>query len=58
MGDIGTNSDDGAARFVAQGKGFADKDITVAVVVEVMQIGAAETGGLNGDLDLAGSRGR
>ncbi len=49
------NGDDGAAGLVAEGEGLADDDVAVAVVVKVVQVGAAETGGLNGDLDLIGS---
>lgn len=58
IGHIGTGSDDGAAGLVAEGEGLADNDVAVAVVVKVVQVGAAETGGLDGDLDLVGGWGR
>lgn len=35
------DGDDGAAGLVAEGEGLADNDVAVAVVVKVVQIGAA-----------------
>lgn len=37
---------------MAQGEGFLDEDVAISVVVEVVQIGAAETGRLDGDLNF------
>jgi hypothetical protein len=37
---------------VAEGKWFTDKNVTVAVVVVVVQVGAAEAGGFYCDLDF------
>lgn len=59
VGDGRTDCDDGATGLVAQGQGLADDDVAVAEVVEVVQVGATEAGGLDGDLDLiAGGRGK
>ncbi|KAI9163627.1 sorbitol dehydrogenase [Paramyrothecium foliicola] len=57
VGDAGADGDNGAAGLVAEGEGLADEDVAVAVVVEVVQVRAAEAGGLNGDLDLVGRGG-
>lgn len=37
---------------MAEGERLPDEDVAVAVMVEVVQIGAAEAGRLDGDLDL------
>lgn len=47
---------DDAGRLVAQGQGLADDDVAIAVVVEVVQVGAAKARGLYGDLDLVAGR--
>lgn len=57
VGDGIADGDDGAAGLMAEGQRFADDDVAVAVVVEVVQVGAAEAGGLDGDLDLVAGRG-
>jgi hypothetical protein len=54
-GEVGhgrADSDDGAGGLVAEGQGLADDDVAVAEVVEVVKVGAAEAGSLDGDLDL------
>lgn len=56
-GDAIAGGEDGAAGLVAEGEGFADEDVAVAEVVEVVQVGAAEAGGLYGDLDFVAGRG-
>lgn len=55
--DGGADGGDGAGGLVTEGEGLADDDVAVAVVVEVVQVGAAEAGGLDGDLDLVGGGG-
>lgn len=50
--DARSHGDDGAARFVAQRQRLAHEDITIAEVAKVVQVGAAEASGLDGDLDL------
>lgn len=55
--DISADGDDGAAGLVAEGEGLAHENVAVAVVVEVVQVGAAEAGGLDGDLDVVGRGG-
>lgn len=52
--DGAADGDDGTAGLVAEGEGLADNDVAVAVVVEVVQVGAAEAGGLDGNLDFIG----
>lgn len=42
---------------MAQGQRLAHEDVTVAEVAEVVQVGAAEAGGFDGDLDIVGSEG-
>lgn len=37
---------------MTESQGLLHDDVAVAVVVKVMEIGAAETGGLHGDLDF------
>ena len=37
---------------MAECQGLLDDDVAVAVVVEVVEVGAAEAGGLDGDLDF------
>ena len=58
VGDIGSHGDDAGAGFVAEGEGFEDGDVAVAEVGEVVEVGAAEAGGEDGDLDFAGGGGR
>ncbi len=53
-GHAGADSGDGAGGFMAQSDGLSDQDIAVAVVVEVVEVRAAEAGGLHGYLDLVG----
>lgn len=45
VSDAITDSDDGAAGLVAQSERLTDDDVAVAVVVVVVQVGAAEAGG-------------
>ena len=47
-----------ARRLVAERQGLPHQDVAVAEVVEVVQVRAAETRGLDGDLDLVGGGGR
>lgn len=54
---ISANSNNGAAGFVAEGEGLTNDDVAVAAMVVVVQVGAAEAGGLDGNLDLVGSGG-
>ena len=54
--DALANGHDGAAGLMTESERFLDGDVADGVVVEVVQVGAAETGGLDGDLDLAGWR--
>lgn len=49
--------DNSTAGFMAEGKGLADEDVTVAVMAKVVEVGAAEAGGLDGDLDLVAGGG-
>jgi hypothetical protein len=55
---VGANGGDNSGRLVAQSKGLADDDVAVAVVVEVVEVGAAEASSLYCDLDLAAARRR
>lgn len=57
-GDIRANGEDCAGRLMAETQGLADEDVAVAVVVVVVKIGAAEAGGLDGNLDLIGGESR
>lgn len=50
----GADGRDDAGRLVAQGQGLFDEDVAVAVVAEVVQVGTAEAGGLDGDEDVVG----
>lgn len=50
--DTWANSCHDAGGLVTKSEGFLDDDIAVAVVVEVMEVGAAETCGLDCDLDF------
>ena len=56
--DVGTDCHDGPARLVAESEGLADQDVAVGVVVEVVQIRAAEASGLDKHLDLIRARRR
>ena len=53
-----TDGRDRTARLVAQRQRLAHQDVAVTVVVEVVQIGAAEPRSLDGHLHLAGAWGR
>jgi hypothetical protein len=50
--DARTDGRDDARGLVTQRQGFPDEDVAITVVTEVVQVGAAEAGGLDGDLDL------
>ena len=39
-------------------EGLANDDVAVAAMVVVVQVGSAQTGGLDGNLNLVGSRSR
>lgn len=52
--DGGPDGGDDAGGLVAQGQGLLDEDVAVAVVAEVVQVGAAEAGGLDGDEEVVG----
>lgn len=54
----GADGGDETAGLVAKGQRLTDNDVAVAVVIVVVQVGAAETGGLNSDLDFVGGRSR
>lgn len=54
---IGPDGDDGAAGLVAEGQRLAHEDVAVAEVREVVQVGAAQARGLDGDLDFGGGGG-
>ena len=41
---------------MAKDKGFTDVDIAIAVVGVIVQVGTAEAGGTNGDLEFIGGR--
>jgi hypothetical protein len=56
-GDAIADGEDGAAGLVAEGERLADEDVAVAEVVEVVQVGAAEAGGLYGYLDFVAAGG-
>lgn len=58
MAHLRANTGHDAGRLVAQRHGLAHEDVAVAVVREVVQVGAAEAGRLHGDLDFGGGRGR
>lgn len=51
-GRVGADARDDACGLVAEGEGLADLDVAVAEVAEVVQVGAAEAGGLYGDEDF------
>lgn len=51
--DIGGDSCNDTARFVAKSKGLLDENVAVAEVVVVVQVGTAESRSLDSDLDLA-----
>lgn len=53
--DCGARCDDSTAGLVAEGQGLTDEDVAIPEVVEVVQVGAAEAGGLDGNLHLVGS---
>lgn len=50
--DIAPSGNYDASGLVAESQGLADNDVAVAVVVEIMQVGAAETCALHGNLDF------
>ena len=58
VNNIGSQGDNAGAGFVAEGEGFEHGDVAVAEVGEVVEVGAAEAGGEDGDLDFAGGGGR
>lgn len=47
--DAAADGGDDAGGFVAEGEGLAHEDVAVAVVRVVVQVGAAEAGGFDGD---------
>lgn len=57
-GDVGAEGCDCAGGFVAEAHGFADDEVAIAAVGVVVEVGAAEAGCADGDLDFcAGGRG-
>lgn len=57
-GYLGADGCDDAGGFVAQAHGFAHHEVAIPPVGVVVQVGATETSGTNGDLDFtAGWRG-
>jgi hypothetical protein len=52
VGDCGANCCDNARGFMAKGKRFLDDNITVAVVIKVVQVGTAETRSFDCDLNF------
>lgn len=55
--DGGADGGDDARGLVAEGEGLADLDVAVAEVGEVVQVGAAEAGGLDVHEDVGGGQG-
>jgi hypothetical protein len=55
---FGADGCDYAGGFVAETHRCADDEVAIAAVGVVVQVGAAEAGGCDGDLDVGACRGR
>ncbi len=56
--DVGAHGGDYAGGFMAKCQGLLHQDVAIAEVAKVVQVRAAQAGGLDGYLDVVGAEGR